>query len=262
MAKKNNAKKNVNTTDMLTELSARVHKHDVKLIIDEKTTIIPAREWRKKLESAEAMLMPEKLNNTVATAISNYWLAQQGDELTEHNVYESHFGFTMRHIGVINEITAIFNCIDKLVFFSATNGDNEKFNIKNIIKSLVGDESNCIVHVQDMEILNWLFKRVSFFCLDLLRDQGYNNIPEFYDVTILGKGGVKDWLVPANYVAAVFDTTAENIIIEDDGLRIGFSKSMATEREIFYEDDEYSVVSVHDAIKNLMTDYFYNMSEN
>jgi hypothetical protein len=260
--KKNNAKKNVNnTTDKLAELRARVHKHDVKLIIGEKTTIIPAREWHNKIESAEAMLLPEKFSDSVATAISAYWLARQADKLTEqYGVNESHFGFTMRPIAVVNEITAIFNCIDKLVFFSATNGDNEKFNTKNLIKSLVGDEENCIVHIQDMEILNWLFKRVEFFCSDLLKDQGYNNIPEFYCATLLGKGGIKDWMVPANYVAATFNTTDDIIVIGDDGLCITFEKASPTVGEIFYNNDDYCLASVHDAIKNIMTDYFYNLS--
>lgn len=260
MAEKKNNAKNVNATK-LAELHASVHKHDVKITIGENTTTIPAREWRDKIESAEAMLMPEKLTNSVATAISTYGLARQGDELTETNSNESHFGFTMVPVAVVNEITLIFNYIDKMIFFSSTNGDNEKFNIKNIIKSLVGDEENCIVHVKDMESLNWLFKRVQFFCSDLIKDQGYNDIPEFYDVMLLGKGGVKYWIVPANYVTAIFNTT-DDIIIEDDGLKITFEKRIPAAGEIFYEDDEYSVVSVHDAIKNIMTDYFYNLSEN
>ena len=257
------AKNNTNAGSKIAELKKRQHQHDIKIIKTGK--IITAEEWADIIESVRAHLTPKKFNITTATAISAFWAAFAADKMTEQYgaSYESHFGFTTRPIAVIDELSEIFNNIDNMTFFAATNGDNEKFNITNIVKGLVGDEENCVVSVKDIEKLNWLFKRVEFFTTDIIRDQGYDIIPKFYDVIALGKVGIKNWLVPAEHIAAVFNTTDDNIIIEDDGLQILFQKAIPTTDEICYESDSYSVVSVHDAIKNIMTDYFLNyLSEN
>lgn len=256
------AKNNTNAgSSKIAELKKRQHQHDVKIIKTGKT--ITAEEWANIIEVG-ANLTPKKFNITIATAIAAFWAAFAADKMTEQYgaSHESHFGFTTRPIAVIDEITEIFNNIDNMTFFAATNGDNEKFNIKNIVKGLVGDEENCVVSVKDIESLNWLFRRVEFFATDIIRDQGYDIIPKFYEAIALGEVGIKGWLVPAEDIVFTFKTT-DDIIIEDDGLQILFQKAIPTTDEICYESDSYSVVSVHDAIKNIMTDYFLNhLSEN
>jgi len=259
-SKKNNAKKNVNNANKLAELKRRLHQHDVIIMIgDNDKRIAPAKVWSTLIESSVAQQQPEKLNLTVATATSAFWLAKAGDKLTEQygTSHESHFGFTMRTVSEMNELKDIFSGIDYITMFSATNGECEKIDIKNIIKSFIGDDINCLVSVLDMEILNWIFKSVQFFCSDLLNDQGYTTPPQFYQVELLGEEIVRSWLVTSKDVETLF-TTDNSVLIEDDGVKILLSKAAPTVEEIFYENDNYSVVSVHNAIKNIMTDYFCN----
>lgn len=255
------AQNNTNARSKIDELRNRVHKHDVHIEIGgSEKSILTSKEWNELITSVEARLMPEKLNNAVATATSAYWLGRNGDKLTEQydTDNEAHFGFTTKALSVITVIKDIFDKIDETTFFCATNGDSQKFNFSGLIKSLIGNEVDCLVSVSDMESLNWLFKRLQFFCIDLLSDKGYKSAPEFYSVELLGGDfEIKKWIVPAAYVAAVFNTT-ENIIIEDDGIKISFNKTAPTVGEIFCESDDYCLTSVHDAIKSIMTDYFYN----
>lgn len=264
--KNNDAKKNnVNTTDKLAELKRRQRQHDVTISIDGETKTIKEKEWLSMFESADAKLFPKKISDSVTAAISAYWFAQIADVYTKQygSSNEAHFGFTMRPIAIVSEIKEIYDVIDNMIFFAATNGDNEKFDCSRLIKALIGDEMNCLVSVQDMETLNWMFKRLQFFCADLIRDNGYNSIPEYYQVEMLGEVGVKSWFVPAEYVKSFFESDdAEVIIVEDDGLKICFSKGAPTTEQISCESDEYSVVSIHDAFKRIMIDYFYSMSEN
>lgn len=252
MAKKNNNAKKANNI-----------KH-VKLIVGEKITAISAKEWYNKIESAEAKLFPEKFSNSTAAAVSSYKLAVIADLYTQKyaSFNEAHFGFTVRPTVIVNKIKEIYDIIDNMIFFAATNGDNEKFDCSKLIKALIGDETNCLVSVQDMETLNWMFKRIQFFCMDLIRNNGYNSIPEFFQVEMLDVDNIKSWFVPAEYVKAFFNSDNGIIIVEDDGLKIRFSKGAPTTEQLCFESDEYSVASVHDAIKNIMTDYFYNLSEN
>jgi len=261
--KKNNAKKNVNTTtDKLAELRARVHKHDVKINIGEKTITIPAMEWCNKIESAEAKLFPEKFSDSVAAAISSYRLSMTAMYYTKQANNESHFGVTIRPTAIIDKIKEIFNTIDNITFFAATYGDNEKFDWSKLARSLVGDEINCVVSAKDMDALDWMFTRLQFFCADIIRDQiGRKTVPEFYQVEMLDVDNVKSWFVPAEYVKAFFDDDAETIIIEDDGVRIRFSKTAPTTEQLRFESDDYCLTSIYDSIKNIMTDYFYNLSE-
>ena len=260
MAEKKSIAKNVNT-DKLAELRARVHKHDVKLIINGNITTIPAREWYDKIESTEAKLFPKKFSNSVAAAISSYRLSMTAMLYTNQANNESHFGVTIRPTIIIDKIKEIFNTIDNITFFAATNGDNEKFDWSKLTRSLVGDEINCVVSVKDIDALDWMFVRLQFFCADIIRDQiGCKTVPEFYKVEMIDVDDIKSWFVPAEYVKAFFDSDGETIFIEDDGVKILFSKAAPTTEQLCFESDEYSVASVYDAIKNIMTDYFYNLS--
>ena len=237
------------------------HQHDVTIETsagNKKT--ISNKEWWSLLEKPEAKLLPKKLNNTVATATSAFWLAKVGDKLTEQNGRTSHFGFTTRPIAAIDEITKIFNSIDNMIFFAATNGECDNFNFNIDITHI---DDNCLVSVSDIKKLNWMFKRVEFFCTDLIKGCQENRIPEFYNVELLGKAGIRNWVVPAAHVATVFNISTTNILIEDDGIEILFSKAAPAAEEIFWKSDKYLVVSVYDAIKNIMTDYYFNhLSEN
>lgn len=248
----------------LAELKARVHKHDITIkTSDGEKKVISRKEWCNILTDKGAVQKPPVFSLAVVTAISAYAAASEGEKLsrqygTEH---EAHFGFTHRSAEDIRRIKEMFEIIDHLTFATATYCECDTVDLSALVKALVGNDVDVVVESESMEKLNWMFKRVQFLCSDILRDNGFDNIPKFYSVNAEKNGIIlENWLVTADYVSKVFGG-GEDITITDDGMTIRFTPIVIPAvAEIYEENDNYCLVSFYDAVKNLVTEMYYKES--
>lgn len=252
--KKNNA---TSKTSKIDELKARVHEHDVTIETSAGKKTITSKEWYSILTDNDAIKTPPKFNRATAIAISSYAAAAEGEKLSRQygTKRESHFGFTYRTNEDIYRIQEMFLLISTEIL--AISARFDIINLPKLVKALVGNDE-AIVETESMEKLNWMFKNVQFICTDIIRDNGFDSIPKFYTVTAEKNGDTKNWLVTAEYISKVFGGD-DIITITDDGMNIKFTPvALPVVAEIYYEDDEYCLVSFYDAIKNIVTDYFEN----
>lgn len=262
------AEKNTNASK-IAELKARVHKHDVHITSAAGDKVISSKEWYSILTNDAATKKPPEFNPTAAMAISSYAAAAEGERLSRQygTERESHFGFTYRPMEDITRMKELFETIDNIVFATATYCECDTIDLSTLVKSLVGNDVDVVVETETINKLNWMFKRVQFLCSDMLRDNGYDYIPKFFSVTakkndiIIG-----NWLVTAD-ISKVFGddnditiTDGRYITITDDGMVIKFTPTVPTVGEIYKDDDDYCLVSFYDAIKNLVTEMYYEES--
>lgn len=253
--------KKKNATNKLDEIKARVHEHDVIIETSVDKKVISSKEWYSILTNDGAVQKPPKFNLTTASSISSYAAATEGERLSRQygTKHESHFGFTYRTTDDISRIKEMFLKIDNVILVAATRCDI--VNLPTLVKALVGNNTDAVVETESMEKLNWMFKNVQFFCTDILRDNGFNSILKFYDVTAEKNGIIidNDWIITADYVSKVFGDG--NITITDDGMSIKFTPIIVPDvGKIYIEDNKYCLVSFYDAIKNLVTDMYYKES--